>query len=325
MFIQAIKQPKLLFMITFLRRLLTLVIGLFAIMRLSAQTDVDGIMMSKKNFCTGFMYTYSSWEDYWEGKLKRNNLNLGTVSTQMIGWMGNYGITDKLNILASLPYVKTKASAGTLHGVDGVQDLGLALKYKVWQKNIFNGKMAVFGVAGFSFPVTSYVADYQPLAIGMRSNNVTLRVIGDFEVNHFFFTGAAAYILRSNITIDRDQYYTTELHNTNKVEMPNVANFHVRLGYRGNTIGAEAVFMNLTTLGGFDITRNNMPFPSNRMNATSGGINLKCNPRALPGLSIMAGSSYVLTGRNVGQSLAFSGGLFYVFDFSPKMKTSKQN
>lgn len=310
-------------MMTLKRSLLTVVLGLFAIMRVSAQTDVDGIMMSKKNFCTGFMYQYSSWEDYWEGTLKRNNLNLGTVSTQMIGWMGNFGITNKLNILASLPYVKTKASAGTLHGVDGIQDLGVALKYKAWEKNLFNGKMAVMGVAGFSFPLTNYVADFQPLAIGFRSKNATLRVIADFEKNHFFFTGAAAYILRSNITIDREEYYTDELHITNKVEMPDVANFHVRFGYRGNTIGAEAVFMNWTTLGGFDITRNNMPFPSNRMNATSGGINVKCNPRAVPGLSIMAGSSYVLQGRNVGQSLAFSGGLFYVFDFSPKVKTSK--
>jgi hypothetical protein len=310
-------------MMTLLRRLTTLAAGLFAIMRLSAQTDVDGIMMAKNNFCTGFMYQYSSWEDYWEGTLKRNNLNLGTVSTQMIGWMGNYGVTNKLNILASLPWVKTKASAGTLHGVDGIQDLGVAVKYKAWQKNIFNGKMALMGVAGFSFPITNYVADYQPLAIGMRSKNVTLRVIADFEKNHFFFTGGAAYILRSNITIDREEYYTDELHITNKVEMPDVANFHARLGYRGNTIGAEAVFMNWTTLGGFDITRNNMPFPSNRMNATSAGINLKCNPRAFPGMSIMAGSSYVLAGRNVGQSLAFNGGLFYVFDFSPKVKTTK--
>jgi hypothetical protein len=305
------------------RLVLLLFFGLVAMLRTTAQTDVDGIMMAKNNFCTGFMYSYTSWEDYWEGTLKRNNLNLGTVSTQMVGWMGNYGITGKLNIMANVPWVKTKASAGTLHGVDGIQDLSVALKFKAWQKNIFNGKMAVMGVAGFSLPITNYVADYQPLAIGMRSKNLTLRVAGDFEKNHFFITGAAAYIMRSNITIDRDAYYTTELHLTNEVEMPDVANFHVRFGYRGNTIGAEAVFMNWTTLGGFDITRNNMPFPSNRMNATIGGINLKCNPRALPGLSIMAGASYVLAGRNVGQSTTFNGGFAYVFDFSHKVKTSK--
>jgi hypothetical protein len=308
-----------------LRPGMLLLCGLFALLRLPAQTDVDGIMMSKNNFCTGFMYSYSSWDEYWEGKLQRENLNLGTVSTQMISWMGNYGLTSKINIMASLPYVKTKASAGTLHGVDGIQDLGVAVKYKAYEKNLLNGKLAFFGVAGFSFPLANYVADYHPLAIGLRSKNLTLRGIMDFEKNHFFGTVGYAYILRSNITIDRDQYYTTELHNTNEVEMPNAGNFHVRLGYRGNTIGAEAVLAHWQTFGGFDITRNNMPFPSNRMNAMTAGINIKCNPRALPGLSVLAGSSYVVDGRNVGQSLAFNGGLFYVFDFNPKVKASKNN
>jgi hypothetical protein len=317
------KQTNLLFMMTLVRRLLTLVCALFAFMRISAQTDVDGIMMSKNNFCTGFMYSYSSWENYWEGKLKRDALNLGTVSTQMIGWMGNYGITDKLNIMAGVPYVKTKSSAGTLHGVDGIQDLSVTVKYRALEKEVLKGKLAIMGVVGLSVPISNYVADYLPLAIGLRSNTGTFRVIADFERNHFFFTGAAAYVLRSNITIDRDAYYTTELHMTNKVEMPDMVNFHVRFGYRGNSIGAEAVFTNMTTLGGFDITRNNMPFPSNRMNATTAGINIKCNPRALPGLSVLAGAGYTLAGRNVGQATMFNGGLFYVFDFGRKVKTSK--
>ena len=64
-----------------------------------AQTDIDGIMMSKNNFCTGLLYGYSSWKNYWEGTYKRDNANLGTVSTQMLGVMGNYGITNKLNLL----------------------------------------------------------------------------------------------------------------------------------------------------------------------------------------------------------------------------------
>ncbi|RYG40850.1 MAG: hypothetical protein EOO01_26435 [Chitinophagaceae bacterium] len=62
-----------------------------------AQTDVDAVMMSKNNLCTGFQYSVSSWDHYWEGKLKRTNENLGHVTTQMVGWMGNYGITNKLN------------------------------------------------------------------------------------------------------------------------------------------------------------------------------------------------------------------------------------
>ena len=68
-----------------------------------SQTEIDGIMMSKNNFCTGAIYQYSSWDNYWEGTFKRTNLNLGTVSTKSLAVMGNYGISDKLN-----PYTKYK-------------------------------------------------------------------------------------------------------------------------------------------------------------------------------------------------------------------------
>ncbi len=297
--------------------LLTITLGL------NAQTDMDGITMRKNNLCAGFQYSYSSWDNYWEGKLKRENLNLGTVSTQMIGFMGSYGVTDKVNVQFGIPWVKTKASAGTLHGVDGIQDLSLSVKYQALQAGLGGGKLKTFGVIGFSVPVTNYVADYQPLSIGLKSTNLTVRAIGDYEVNKIFVTLAAAYVLRSNVTIDRPSYYTTEMHNTDKVDMPDAANFQFHVGYRGKIIGAEAVLSNWTTLGGFDITRNNMPFPSNRMNATMAGVNVKCNPRALPGLSVMAGGSYVLAGRNMGQSLGISGGLFYIFDFNGKAKKSK--
>src|SRR6185503_5928336 len=75
-----------------------------------AQTDIDGVLMNRNKLCSGVTYEYSSWKNYWEGTLKRNNQNLGTVSTKMVGVMGAYGITNKLNVLVGLPYVKTNAS-----------------------------------------------------------------------------------------------------------------------------------------------------------------------------------------------------------------------
>ena len=77
-----------------------------------------------------------SWTEYWEGTFKRNNRNLGKVTTQIFGIAGAYGITDKLNVMFNAPYVKTKASAGTLSGFEGVQDLSLMAKYRAAEKKI---------------------------------------------------------------------------------------------------------------------------------------------------------------------------------------------
>ena len=40
----------------------------------NAQTEIDGIMMSKKQLCTGAVYQYSAWDNYWEGTFKRNTI-----------------------------------------------------------------------------------------------------------------------------------------------------------------------------------------------------------------------------------------------------------
>src|ERR1700744_3082501 len=76
----------------------------------AAQTDADAIMIPKNMFCGELSYDHGNWNQYWEGTLKRNNLNIGTVTTNSYMAMGNYGITNKLDLLFSVPYITTNAS-----------------------------------------------------------------------------------------------------------------------------------------------------------------------------------------------------------------------
>ena len=290
--------------------------------QLFAQTDLDAIMMEKNSFCVGAMYTRSTWKNYWEGTNKRINENIGTLSTQTFGLMGNYGFSQKLNLLFNIPYVKTKASAGQMHGMQGMQDLSFMVKYRPLNKKINNARLAVFGIAGGSIPVSNYVADFLPLSIGLKSKTAFARLMVDYYYNSkWFATASATYVYRSNIKIDRNSYYTDELILSNEVEMPNATTFNFRAGYRTQWLIAEAVLNNWTTQGSFDITRNNMPFPSNRMNSTSLGVNLKYVLKKIPKLSLTGGANNVIAGRNVGQSFTANAGLFYVFD----LNTHKRN
>lgn len=304
--------------------LLLLILSLATTLNASAQTQTDAIMMNKNQFCAGFMYTHSAWENYWEGTLKRNNENLGTVSGQSVMFMGNYGISNDLNIMIGLPYNWTKASAGTLHGMKGLQDISLDLKWRALKKDFGKNKLSLFVLGGVSTPSTDYVVDFQPLSIGLGSNNLTGRVMLDYFRNHITVTASAAYIHRSNVKIDRNSYYDTQLHLTNEVAMPDAANYQLRAGYRGKYLIGEAILNNWTTLGGFDMTRNNMPFPSNKMNATSIGANFKYTLPMLTNLSLLAGINQVIAGRNMGQSTAINAGIFYAFYFNKKSKPVKQ-
>lgn len=307
-----LKQQLLLFVFIYL--------AIYPTEPLKAQTDIDAIMMGKNSFCSGFIYNNSSWKNYWEGTNKRNNQNFGKVSTQSVSFVANYGVTNKLNLLAGLPYVTTKASAGTLHGLKGLQDASLWLKYRPLKTNVGKGNISLFTIGGFSFPVSDYVADFLPLSIGMRSKNLSLRGMLDYQYSKWFATASYTYIVRSNIKIDRPSYYTTAMHNTNEVFMPNASQVNVRAGYRSTRFIGEAVFNKWTTLGGFDISKNNMPFPSNRMNATSTGVNFKYNLTKVESFSITGGANYVLAGRNVGQASSLYAGVLLLLDFNSSPK-----
>jgi hypothetical protein len=284
----------------------------------NAQTEIDGIMMSKNQLCTGAVYQYSAWNNYWEGSFKRDNQNLGTVSNNNISVNANYGLSDKLNVIVSLPYVNSKASAGTLKGQDGLQDFSATVKYMPIEKTIGGATYSLYTIAGISIPATNYVADFLPLSIGSQSRTGTFRLMGDYQRGHFFTTLSGAYLKRAKITIDRNAYFTTEMIYSNEVVMPDVINLNFRMGYRSNRLIAEAIVDNQVTQGGFDITKNNMPFPSNAMNAFKVGVHTKYTFPKKEALSLVGGFNRVLDGRNVGQTNAVYAGLFYIINFNKK-------
>lgn len=285
-----------------------------------SQTDQDGLMMNKNLFCTGIIYNTSSWNKYWEGTNKRENLNLGTVSSSSINLMGNYGIKDNLNFLFNVPYISNNVSAGTLNSMSGLQDASAWLKWMPIEKEVKNGYVSVYLLGGASLPLSDYIVDYLPVAIGLKSKTFSGRLMLDYQLGNFTITASETYTIRGNSIIERNSYYTTNAVLSNQVAMPNVNTLSLRTGYRSNWLIAEAILTDMKTLGGFDITKNNMPFPSNRMNATTIAANLKYEIQKVPGLSIVGGASQVIKGRNMGQSSGFYSGIFYILNFQKKEK-----
>ena len=149
--------------------------------------------------------------------------------------------------------------------------------------------------------------------------------MADYQRGSWFGTLSGTYVRRSNILIDRNSYYTTEMHYSNEVKMPSAASFNVRLGYRDKGLIAEAFVDDWITFEGFDITRNNMPFPSNNMDATRVGFNFKYDMPFYRQLSLTGNAFTTVAGRNVGQATGFNAGIFYVIDFSKKQKTDSKD
>jgi hypothetical protein len=295
------------------RYCIAMILCLGALQAANAQTESDALMIPKNYFCAAGIYTHNSWDQYWEGTLKRENLNMGTISSNVYAVGGNYGLSNRVNLLAMLPFVKSNASAGTLRGQDGLQDINLAVKWMAVREQLGSGLLSFHAILSGVIPVRKYQADFQPLAVGMQTKSIALRGLLNYQVGRLFVAGGGQYIRKDNITIDRDSYYTTEMHYTNQVAMPNATNFLVSAGFRSLKFNAEATLTRYTSLSGFDMTRNNMPFPSNKMNATAAGAIFKYMFQNIQGLEFTAGGNYVVAGRNVGQNLSAFGGVYYVF------------
>lgn len=291
-------------------------VGLIPVLT-SAQTTTDGLMMGKGSLCTGFMYTHDQWKNYWEGTLNRQNGNIGTITTQSIMWFGNYGITDKINVMAMVPYVKTNASQGTLHSMEGVQDLSISAKYRFFRKDFGDNSFRTFVVGSFSTPLTDYTPDFLPLSVGMASTTVAGRLTANYTfLKKWFVNGSMGYTWRSNVTLDRPSYYTDgQFFQTNEVKMPNVLDYFISAGYRTAALQVELNMMQQNTLGGGDIRRQDMPFVSNKMNYLKGGALVMYYLPKPKGLAVRGSIMTTLTGRNVGQSTTFLGGLLYTIKF----------
>lgn len=289
-----------------------------------AQSLTDGIFMDKKYLCVGAFYNQDIWDEYWEGELLRTNGNIGSVATRNVMLGLNYGITDDFNALVMAPFVWTEASAGTLSGQQGIQDLTLALKYKIARFDALNGSLSLQAVAGGSLPLTDYTADFLPLSIGLQSKTLFGRgTIHYLAKNHLTFLLAGGYTLRSNIEIDRPAYYTTEQIYSYEVEMPDAAQFSFRGGYYSFRWGAELTADQNLTLGGFDIRRQDMPFPSNNMDVLRVGAQAFYRFYFLDDLQLIGSASQAVAGRNVGKSLAWSVGLTKFFGFGKQTGTGE--
>jgi hypothetical protein len=276
-----------------------------------AQMPNDPIYLGKKLSCTALMAGQSTWTTYWENSLKRENFNIGTHTTRSLTLMTVYGLTKRVNLIASVPYIQTSTSAGNLLGQKGIQDLSVFVKVKAVS---YKG-LSLNAVVGGSIPLGNYVPDFLPMSIGLQCRTATGRVIAAYREprSGVYVTTVGSYIWRSNITVDRDAYQANDrVYNTNQVGMPDAWDLGAHLGVLRKTWQGEVFAERTGCTNGDYIRRNDMPFPTNNMNATTVGAYAKYEPGKF---GVNARVGYVVDGRNVGQSTSYMVGLLYQIQF----------
>lgn len=305
-----------------MRKILLLSVGaLFSTGALFGQTFSDAVMMKKNEICFAFMYDQSQWDQYWEGTNLISNENIGTFTRSTYMGMVAYGITDKFNVLLSAPYVSTKSDGGQLAGVQGFQDVNVAVKYEIIKKDFGKHRVLALAVAQFGTPMSNYLSDYMPYSLGLGTQQFTARAIGQYEFNKMIYVRAsAAYVWRGQTEVERPYYYNNGSYYTTFMDVPNAIDFQAILGGWAlkHNLRLEASYTILNSVDGDDIRTWNMPQPTNKMEATQAGFFAQYYLQSiapLKGFSLMASYNQVLDGRNVGKATSFGGGITYQFKF----------
>lgn len=300
-----------------LKFLSLLLAGLGISILTKAQTPLDGLMMPKGDICVAVVYEDANWEKYWEGTYLRTNQNVGTFNRKMVMPMIVGGITDKINVIVSLPYVKTTASGGQMAGVDGLQDFSISLKAQLVDYTLGKGKLKVFSNLSFSTPASNYLADYLPFSLGFGANELGLRAIGLFELDKGpYFRISGAYLHRGATQAERDFYYEDDAFYTSTMDVPDALHAQASLGswFFQKKLRVEASLTSLRCASGDDIRTYNSPQPTNKVDfdRVEGFAQYYFNN--VKGLGVLAYYNHMFSGRNMGQFSGYGLGLTYQFN-----------
>ena len=154
------------------------------------------------------------------------------------------------------------------------------------------------------------------MSIGLQCRTFTGRLLASYREpkTGVYLTAHGSYGWRSNITIDQNSYQADDrVYNTDQVRVPNTYDAAVRLGVQRKGWQTEVWAERSSCLSGDNIRRNDMPFPTNNMQATTVGWYGKVQPR---NIGVNARVGYVLDGMNVGQSTSYMVGLLYQINFN---------
>lgn len=263
------------------------------------QPIVDGFTKGKGNGSLVVSYSWERYDEFYAGSNLREGINTGLrtwggeITTQSVSLYGTVGLTDNVDIIVNVPYITVQgAGVDTVSQEDsGLQDASVFIKWRPLAIETGGGTLSFLGALGFATPLSDYEEDL-PLSIGNQSTRVDLRLLTHFQANSGIFGELqAGYSLRSN-------------------EVPNATLLSAKIGY-----AAERFYVDLwseTQVSASDAPDiGEAPFNETRVNYTQIGASLFVPVAS--GFGVSAGVGQFVSGRNVGLSTRFSGGVVYSF------------
>ena len=247
--------------------------------------DMNGFLREKGRGDVAVSFTTESYDEFWVGDMKVSDPGVGEVDTQSLSVWGAYGLTDRVTLIANLPYVDTEGDGLGGFSEDGLSDISLLGACRLFGSADHN-RHTVVGAFGLRTIASNYVAD-APVSVGDGTADWLLRAIYQFRHANFYVSQQVGFDLRGG-------------------DAPNGMPLYTEIGNTWGRTTLNAFYSRLLADDGTDIGDPGFTFPSNEEEYSRGG--LKAYFRVNDGFGLAVSAFTTFDGRNTGDSTGFSLG-----------------
>ena len=279
-----------------------------------AQNLVSGFMAGKSHGSVAVSGTTEAYTKVFLAPEKIEGVPVfQEVRVSSLNLYATYGLSDKIDVVVSLPYIQSKGRApgtvitdlGTLYSTagytnvrQGLQDVTALFKFKSYTREIGSSILDLLGVVSFSTPVSDYESNTgygYIIAIGNRATKYSASGVAHLKTaSGVFATAQVGYSLRTG-------------------QVPNALVGEAKLGYAGPKTYLEGSASFQESNGGTDISEQGFTgyFPATRVNFVRLGVS--AYRPITNGFGLSLGANTYVAGRNIGKSTGFSAGVSYNF------------
>ncbi len=250
-----------------------------------SQGMLDGFMKGKGKTDVALSYSYEKGKKFYG----RDGLRTLGRDIQSINLFVAHGITNYLDVLASVPYISNGGQESAF------QDASIFLRAKLLEVSILDVKTRFMIGAGYMFPLSDYKTE-SANSIGQQAESKEVRAMVQFEKNAYFLLLKGGYSFRNNPNTDALQFVG-------------------KLGIAKEKYYADLFVEYLKPDGGSDYPLINEDSASTFRELGVGFLRIGVNGyKPLSNhLGIVGGLAYTLDGRNIGKTTRFTIGLVAKF------------
>ncbi len=290
--------------------LLGIVVFLCPFLSALAQIPVNGFYPEKNSFTLAPSYSYKSSDQFYRGSTlsEGNPAGLGEISSSVVSIYGQYAILNWLSSTVTLPYISIESEDGALDPiqqvaqVDGVQDLGVFMKARMFEKKFKNSsQVTIGGATGVTLPLS----DYQGAGVLSLGNQAT-------TVNG---SAIVQYTLPFKIFSEVQLGYS--LRNSSDFDIPNAMMYSAKIGYHNEFLYLHAKLDIQDSMSGFDIgtpafgaAGGAAILPETEVDFTNLSFDFYV-PIYKNNLGVSAGYGTTISGKNFNKESGLSFGLVY--------------